>query len=74
MMTARERAVCPVCNLDYAVTKAGRIGRHHGMDPAGFSTGKPCEGVGAPASPVSGVPAGTPASTETIASRDSVRE
>lgn len=26
------------------------------------------------ASPVSGVPAGTPASTETLASRDSVRE
>ncbi|MGW4663216.1 hypothetical protein [Streptosporangium sandarakinum] len=45
-MTPRKRAACPVCGLSYAISRAGRIGRHNGVNRAGFSTGQLCEGVG----------------------------
>ncbi|MFI8360750.1 hypothetical protein ACIGD1_11380 [Streptomyces sp. NPDC085612] len=44
----RGRRACSVCGLDYLVRRDGRIGHHHGMDPAGFSTGSRCAGVGEP--------------------------
>lgn len=37
---------CPECGLLYRVKADLTMHRHHGMDPAGFSTGEPCPGVG----------------------------
>ena len=39
---------CAKCGLDYRVKQNGRMGHHHGMDQAGFSTGRSCPGVGRP--------------------------
>ncbi|MET9321925.1 hypothetical protein ABZX75_17285 [Streptomyces sp. NPDC003038] len=41
-----QRAECPVCHFDYALTSEGLVGRHNGVDAAGFSTGRRCNGVG----------------------------
>ncbi|MFF3324929.1 hypothetical protein [Streptomyces sp. NPDC002889] len=37
---------CAKCGFRYRVKANGRVGRHHGVDQAGFSTGEPCPGVG----------------------------
>ncbi|MGA5496678.1 hypothetical protein ACPCSP_20185 [Streptomyces cinereoruber] len=42
----RERGECPACHIPYALTKSGRVGWHHGITEAGFSTGETCDGVG----------------------------
>lgn len=39
---------CPVCNFPYRVKANGTMHRHTGVSPSGFSTGKPCPGVGKP--------------------------
>ncbi|WNI31470.1 hypothetical protein [Streptomyces sp. ITFR-6] len=44
----KPRGECPVCGLDYQLTKDGILGRHNGMTAAGFSTGERCLGVGEP--------------------------
>ncbi|MFE1348167.1 hypothetical protein [Streptomyces sp. NPDC058757] len=38
------RQPCAVCGLPYLVKANGFIGHHHGMDAAGFSTGRTCPG------------------------------
>ncbi|MFB7592382.1 hypothetical protein [Streptomyces sp. NPDC056169] len=38
------RQPCAVCGLPYLVKANGLIGRHNGMDAAGFSTGRTCSG------------------------------
>jgi hypothetical protein len=47
-MRPRRRAACSVCRVNYAINQDGMVGRHYGMDTAGFSTGEPCPGVGEP--------------------------
>lgn len=42
------RRPCSVCGFPYLVRKGGVIGRHVGVDPAGFSSGERCPGVGEP--------------------------
>lgn len=37
---------CSTCGISYRVKADGTVGRHHGMDRAGFSTGQPCAGIG----------------------------
>lgn len=44
----KPRGECPVCSLEYQLTQKGRLGRHNGITPAGFSTGERCPGVGEP--------------------------
>ncbi|MFJ6014520.1 hypothetical protein [Streptomyces sp. NPDC092952] len=54
MKTTTARAVAPVkqrgecqrCGLSFQLTRAGRLGHHHGITPSGFSTGRRCPGVG----------------------------
>jgi len=45
------RKPCSVCGLPYALKANGTVFRHHGMDPAGFSTGEQCPGAGQPPGP-----------------------
>jgi hypothetical protein len=42
------RRPCSVCGFRYLVRTGGVVGRHHGVDAAGFSTGERCPGVGKP--------------------------
>lgn len=42
------RQPCSKCGFSYRVKQNGRVGHHHGVDAAGFSTGRPCPGVGRP--------------------------
>lgn len=42
------RRPCSVCGFRYLVRTGGVVGRHHGVDEAGFSTGERCPGVGEP--------------------------
>ncbi|MFC8332797.1 hypothetical protein [Streptomyces olivaceus] len=44
----KTRGECPACGLIFQLTKDGVLRRHHGMTPAGFSTGERCPGVGEP--------------------------
>ncbi|MDH6189195.1 hypothetical protein EES44_24635 [Streptomyces sp. ADI96-15] len=43
---AKPRGDCQRCGLSYALTKDGKLGRHHGITQSGFSTGQRCPGVG----------------------------
>ncbi|MFF1284370.1 hypothetical protein ACFVY4_26960 [Streptomyces sp. NPDC058299] len=40
--------VCAGCGFSYRVITGGVLRYHHGIDPAGFSSGERCEGVGEP--------------------------
>ncbi|GAA3852078.1 hypothetical protein GCM10023084_02840 [Streptomyces lacrimifluminis] len=42
---------CPECNFPYRVKADGTMHRHTGCSPSGFSTGRPCPGVGKPPVP-----------------------
>ncbi|MEU8362356.1 hypothetical protein AB0C27_40690 [Nonomuraea sp. NPDC048882] len=51
-MTRLRRGICPSCRRSYArVRSTGAMRRHNGIDSSGFSTGKPCPGVGKPPLP-----------------------
>jgi hypothetical protein len=39
---------CAECGFPYRVKSDGTMHRHTGVSPSGFSTGKPCPGVGKP--------------------------
>ncbi|MFD6553754.1 hypothetical protein [Streptomyces sp. NPDC058398] len=39
---------CGECGFPYRVKSDGTMHRHTGVSPSGFSTGKPCPGVGKP--------------------------
>ncbi|MFJ4837139.1 hypothetical protein [Streptomyces sp. NPDC088746] len=42
------RQPCIACNVTHKVKENGTVGHHHGMDAAGFSTGRTCPGYGRP--------------------------
>lgn len=39
---------CSYCNFPYRIKADGTVHHHNGVDPAGFSSGEPCPGVGKP--------------------------
>ncbi|CAL9349375.1 hypothetical protein SUDANB1_00429 [Streptomyces sp. enrichment culture] len=42
---------CGECGFPYRVKADGTMHRHTGVTPSGFSTGRPCPGVGKPPRP-----------------------